>query len=262
METKKQRIIDLEELTSIALDDYYIIHDTSAIVGGKAKRVSHQTLSDAVGGVGAIDASNITSGTLPDARLSANVTVQGNTFNSANQLVKLDGSGKLPGGSYSTAVTLKGNTFNGSSQLVELSAAGLYPSNDGSQITNLNASNLASGSINATLLPATIPRTKKVIVPLITAATINLAESSTDRVIVCGHTTGTMLFNLDVSTGVGSYFTIINISTGDIQINTAGNLRSPTAVGNVSLTGRTPGSRRVEIICVDPSQFVISGDLL
>ncbi len=44
----------------------------------------------------ATNASNISSGTLPDARLSSNVTVQGNTFNGNNQLVKLDGSGKLP----------------------------------------------------------------------------------------------------------------------------------------------------------------------
>lgn len=42
------------------------------------------------------DASDMTTGTLPDARLSTNVTTEGNTFNGANQLVKLDGSGDLP----------------------------------------------------------------------------------------------------------------------------------------------------------------------
>ena len=262
METKKQRIIDLEELTSIALDDYYIIHDASAIVGGKAKKVSHQTLSDAVGGVGAIDASNISSGTLADARLSANVTVQGNTFNGANQLVRLDGSGKLPGGSYSTAVTLKGNTFNGSSQLVELSAAGLYPSNDGSQITNLNASNLASGSINDTLLPITIPRTKKIVIPVSTAIAINLTETESNRLVVCTHTTGTVVINLDVSASAGSYFTVVNRSTGDVQINSAGQIVQPNSIGNVSLSGRVSGGRRVEIICIDAATFLVSGDLL
>jgi len=41
-------------------------------------------------------ASNIASGTLSDSRLSSNVTLQGNTFNGVNQLLKLDGSGKLP----------------------------------------------------------------------------------------------------------------------------------------------------------------------
>ena len=45
--------------------------------------------------VDATNASNISSGTLSDSRLSANVTLQGNTFNGANQLLKLDGSGTI-----------------------------------------------------------------------------------------------------------------------------------------------------------------------
>jgi hypothetical protein len=39
------------------------------------------------------DASTLTTGTLPDARLSTNVTTQGNTFNGANQLVQANASG-------------------------------------------------------------------------------------------------------------------------------------------------------------------------
>ena len=42
------------------------------------------------------NASNISSGTLADARLTSAVTLQGNTFNGAEQLVKLDASAKLP----------------------------------------------------------------------------------------------------------------------------------------------------------------------
>jgi hypothetical protein len=38
---------------------------------------------------------NITAGTIADARLSANVTLQGNTFNGANQLLQLDAAGKV-----------------------------------------------------------------------------------------------------------------------------------------------------------------------
>lgn len=51
---------------------------------------------DNVPNVNTTNADNITSGTLPDARLSTNVTQQGNTFNTANKLVRLDATGKLP----------------------------------------------------------------------------------------------------------------------------------------------------------------------
>jgi hypothetical protein len=49
-----------------------------------------------VANVDTTNATNITSGTLADARLTANVTTQGNTFNAANKLVQLDGTAKLP----------------------------------------------------------------------------------------------------------------------------------------------------------------------
>jgi hypothetical protein len=49
-----------------------------------------------VANVDTTNATNITTGTLGDARLTANVTTQGNTFNAANKLVQLDGTAKLP----------------------------------------------------------------------------------------------------------------------------------------------------------------------
>lgn len=52
-------------------------------------------LSD-VPNVDTTNAGNISSGTLSDSRLSANVTTQGNTFNTANKLVQLDANAKLP----------------------------------------------------------------------------------------------------------------------------------------------------------------------
>ncbi|MFH1726742.1 MAG: hypothetical protein ABII00_19205 [Elusimicrobiota bacterium] len=53
------------------------------------------------------DASELTGGLLANARLDPTVTLMGNAFNAANQLVKLDGSGKLPAldGSALTGIT-------------------------------------------------------------------------------------------------------------------------------------------------------------
>ena len=49
-----------------------------------------------VANVDTTNANNISSGTLNDARLSSNVTLQGNTFNAASKLVQLDANAKLP----------------------------------------------------------------------------------------------------------------------------------------------------------------------
>src|SRR5665213_814607 len=115
------------------------------------------------------NATNISSGTLNDSRLSANDTLAGNSFNGANQLVKNNPSGDLPSLSginltslnasavasgtlndlrLSSNVTLQGNTFNGASQLLQLTGTALYPALNGSLITNINASSLASGTVS------------------------------------------------------------------------------------------------------------------
>ena len=57
-----------------------------------------------------LNGSNISSGTVNDARLSANVTVQGNTFNGNNQLVQTNGSGQLPAISGALLTTLNASS--------------------------------------------------------------------------------------------------------------------------------------------------------
>lgn len=114
------------------------------------------------------NAANLTAGTLPDARLSGNVTVAGNVFNGISQLVQTDSLGYLPAlnasllsslnasniasgtvsdARLSTAVTLQGNAFNGASQLVKTDSLGYLPSINGSLVTNLTATNITSGTL-------------------------------------------------------------------------------------------------------------------
>jgi filamentous hemagglutinin len=73
-----------------------------------------------------LDASQVATGTLNDLRLNANVTTQG-------------------------------NTFNGASQLVQTTSLSYLPGLNGSLVTNLNASNLTSGTVSDTRLSTNVP---------------------------------------------------------------------------------------------------------
>lgn len=66
------------------------------------------------------------SGLVPNVNIdSSSVTKQGNTFNTANKLLLLDSSGLVPNANIDTAsVTKQGNIFNGNSQLVKTDSTG------------------------------------------------------------------------------------------------------------------------------------------
>jgi microcystin-dependent protein len=204
------------------------------------------------------NASNIATGTLNDSRLSANVTVAGNSFNGASQLVKNNPSGDLPALSginltslnagalasgtvndlrLSNNVTLQGNTFNGASQLLQLTGTALYPALNGSLITNINASNIATGTLNDSRLSANVA--------LLGASSQTFSGNNTFSNIISapglettnnghiiavgfsGTSTGALTYNFDNTATPGTY----NICT------TAGNCGG--AGGNVTATGGT-----------------------
>jgi hypothetical protein len=121
-----------------------------------------------------LNASNINSGTLSDARLSTDVVLAGNNnaltgnnsfsgsnnFSNSGNTFTGDGSGlsnlnasvitsgTLADARLSTDVTLAGNTFNGDNELLQINSSGALPVISGVNLTNLNASNINSGVLS------------------------------------------------------------------------------------------------------------------
>lgn len=79
---------------------------------------------------------------------ASSVTLQGNIFNAAGKLLQADTSGYVATGHLNpSTATLQGNTFNAANKLVQLNGSTQLPAVSGTNLTNLNASNLASGTI-------------------------------------------------------------------------------------------------------------------
>ena len=192
-------------------------------------------------------AGDLTSGTLDNARLAATVTIQGNSFNGANQLVQLTAGGILPvlsganltslnasnlsSGTVDNArlagtVTIQGNTFNGASQLVQLDAGGLLPALNGSALTNLNASNLASGTVadarlsaNVSLLGQTIDSAEIVNDSIVNADINSLAAIAYSKLNL-----GTSIVNADIAVGAAIAYSKLNLTNSVANGDLAGSI--------------------------------------
>jgi hypothetical protein len=241
---KDKAVTELDAIVTIAADDVLPIVDISDTAAGTTKRVTVTDLTTAVISVGNItsqgntfngasqlvqlnastqlpavsgllltnlNASNIASGTLADARLSAQVTVQGNTFNGISQLVQLNASTQLPAVSgilltnlnasniasgtladarLSAQVTVQGNTFNGANQLVKLDGSTLLPAVSGINLTNLNATNIASGTLADARLSANVELKSKTQFAIGTAGLRPLVGSDADAFLLVTHASG------------------------------------------------------------------------
>lgn len=143
-------------------------------------------------GLTALNATNISAGSLDDARLSTNVTLQG-------------------------------NTFNGASQLVQLTSTGLLPVLNGSNLTSLNASNISSGTLSDARLSGNVALLDASQI-FSGANTFRSAANSSAAFRVQNSGSGT-IFNVDtlnnfVGIGTGGAGYKLDVQGGDI--NTSG----------------------------------------
>jgi hypothetical protein len=324
MTFKAKRISELDSLTSIVSGDLIPIIDVSDTAAGTTKKATIADLSTAVIAAGNItiqgntfngasqlvqlnastqlpavsgvnltnlNASNLASGTIGDARLSANVTVQGNTFNGASQLVQLNASSQLPACSglnltnlnasnlasgtindarLSSNVTLQGNTFNGASQLVQLNASTQLPAISGVNLTNLNASNVTSGTLADGRLSSNVELKIKTVVPVTASGVRPILNSDADAYVYVTHTSGTVdiLCSNDPQFAVGQKTTVICNSSNAVSISADSSvtvyyvsslgLASTIAPGG-TLTPTTLRGRIFTIYCVATNTYFIEG---
>ena len=66
-------------------------------------------------------------------------------------------AGQINIGVLSSSVTLRGNTFNGAGQLIQLNGSSQYPAASGVNITALNPSNITAGTIPSNVLVSSLP---------------------------------------------------------------------------------------------------------
>lgn len=319
-----KRISELDVLTSVAVGDLVPIVDISDTAAGVTKQASVTNLAAAVVVAGNIttqgnsfnsasqlvqlnsstqlpavsgilltnlNASNIASGTIADARLTAQVTVQGNTFNGANQLVQMNASTQLPALSginltalnasnigsgtiadarLSAQVTVQGNTFNGANQLVQMNGSTQLPAVSGVNLTALNASNLASGTVPDARISTSFQTKTKTITAVASAGIRPLVTADADTYLLLSHASGTVTITCPNNPAftVGQSVTIVCNSANAVSfaadttvtvyyMNAAG--LAQTIASSAQYTPTTQRGRIVKIHCLATNTYFLEG---
>ena len=228
MSFQDKRITELDELTSPASGDYLPIVDVSDTAAGTTKKISFST----IGANTLVNAANITSGTLADARLSANVTLQGNSFNAASKLVQLDGSAK-------------------------------YPALNGSQITNLDATNITSGTLTDARLSSNVSLKAKTVNAVSVGGSYPLANVANDTWYVTNHAAGTVTFVLANSLIAGTEIKIFTNTAQAVSFTTDTSVTAMYVGGSIAPSATyTPiaaAGKTISIHCVGTNLVFISG---
>jgi hypothetical protein len=286
---KPKRVVEMDELVALSPSDYLYVVDVSDTTDNPSGTGKKVLASNLPGYSGTTDASTITSGTLSNARLSSSVTLEGNTFNSASQLVKLNAStqlpavsginltnlngsnitsGTVPNSRLSTSVTLQGNTFNGINQLVQLNASAQLPPLNGSLLTSLNANEISSGTLaDARLSPNVMFKIKLINNIAISGNTI-LSQALTDNWFVTSHPSGIVTFTLSDSptNDPGTHFRIMTNSNQAVHIVTGPATTIYYFMGVVNPgTSFTPTAQRgrvIDLYCIAANTFMMTGDIV
>ncbi len=138
-------------------------------------------------------------------------------------------------------VTLQGNTFNGASQLVQLNASTQLPAVSGANLTNLNASNLASGTVGTARLGTGTASSTNFLrgdgtwnTPSAgSSATLDLVATNTGGQTIATSATSGITFNNTTTTPViGSFtgnntYTVGATGTYMIQVSLIGTTNAP-----------------------------------
>ena len=194
----------------------------------------------------ALNATQLTTGTVPSARLSgtysitaANITSQANSAtitaastNTANQIVLRDGSGAFSAG----AITATG--------------AG---------ITNLNASNLASGTVPSARLSGTYSITAANITSQSNSATITADDANTFSTIVLRDGNGDFAASTITATSTSAqYADLAEIYTSDVDY-TPGTVVMFGGDAEVTVSNEDASPRVAGVVSTNPAHLMNSG---
>ncbi|MDC0036822.1 hypothetical protein OAJ27_01090 [bacterium] len=128
-----------------------------------------------------IKGNKLADGSIPwTAKLDANATAKDSDKFAGNSPAYYHNAANLTGtvnnARLDSTVTKLGNSTNGASQLVKLDASGRFPDRNGSQITNINASNISSGELNNARIPVNITGKNNIESKTMKANTLTVGE--------------------------------------------------------------------------------------
>lgn len=213
------------------------------------------------------DLNNVATSTLyvknTNAGQVANLDITGGLNLGSGQQISFNGtqisSANLSDGS---SITKQGNSFNGITQLVQTDGSGALPALSGSNLTNLNASaiatgsgavNLASGGIGGLSLTSasgTIGLDSAVLQRTANALTIDLATAGTSTLTV-GNSNGANVANLAVTgslgLGTGGAFSVGASSGGSVTCSGGQFLQNQIVTGGIVTGGTCAGTTATDL---------------